>query len=52
MIKKLQTAYSQYKAAVKIELVIYWIVYHLIMLYFIFGKEFVGGIVSYFNDSL
>lgn len=51
MFRKLETVFNQYKTAVKKELVIYWLVYHLIMLYFIFGQKLVGRIVSYFYDN-
>ncbi len=51
MVEKLETAYSQYRTAVKIELVIYWLVYHLLILYFIFGKDSMELIASFFNDN-
>lgn len=42
MIRKLKAAYKRYKPEVNIDLVIYWIAFHLIILYFIYGKGLRG----------
>lgn len=42
MIKKIKVLYGHVNPKVKIDLIIYWIVYHLIILYFIYGEGLLG----------